>query len=70
MKKKLSKLSLNRETLKNLDAVNLAPVAGGATQATVCASACVDGSCLATTCGGSMCGGGTLCGGGGGSAYC
>ena len=65
MKKKSSKLSLNRETLKNLDPANLAPVAGGATAATVCRSACVDGSCY--TCGGT-CDGCT--GLGGGSAYC
>lgn len=38
MKKKVRKMSLNRETLRSLDNTNLKNVAGGATDAASCAS--------------------------------
>lgn len=49
--KKLKKLELNRETLRNLTPDNLALAHGGATQGTACTFSCTCG-CSADGCGG------------------
>jgi hypothetical protein len=50
--KKLKKLELNRETLRNLTTENLALARGGATQGTACTFSCTCGCSAAAGCGG------------------